>query len=135
MKKNYYECVRKNTIVDILFNRMMRHEIENVWNEGKAKNRKKVEFLCNKWKSDFENENVDTRGVQYKDIELGVELCDKNEEVIKYGKAEITENMSEVLKLNPKFILYNKIVENDIEAEVEKGIMKARYSMLSKDKN
>ena len=85
-KKNYYECVRKNTIVDILFNRMMRHEIENVWNEGKAKNRKKVEFLCNKWKSDFENENVDTRGVQYKDIELGVELCDKNEEVIKYSR-------------------------------------------------
>ena len=35
-KRSYHEVIKKNSIVDIIFNRIMRYEVEKVWSEGKV---------------------------------------------------------------------------------------------------
>ena len=65
----YQKHVRKGSLIDDIFNRIMRHEVEYVWNSGKYKNQRKVSYLYNKWKSESFIQN-NFRNIKYKDIDL-----------------------------------------------------------------
>ena len=74
------------------------------WQERKEKNRKKVDWLYGKWRRGSHREETEVRGVKFRDEDLQVQVDDKNPEVVAYGGVEITENMSEVLKINPNMM-------------------------------
>ena len=93
-KGRYQELVKKNSLVDVIFNNIMKYEVGKLWQEGKEKNRQKVKFLCSKWKKS-KDQISEIRGVKYRDEDLDVEISDKNEEAVVYGKATVSENMSE----------------------------------------
>ena len=134
-KTEYYKYVNRNTIVDQIFGRMMKHEVENEWKAGKVKNKNKITRLYEKWRKKPRGESENIRNVKYRDVDLeDIEVCDKNKEVISYGGVEISDNMREALTLNPKMMCYNKVDDVEIECEIEKGKMKHRYSKMSKDK-
>ena len=81
MKSQYYQYVNKNGLIDMMFHRMMRDQVEKLWYEGKIKNSRKVKYLVNKWRTNRDAKVVDVRNVKYRDNELNVEVCDKNEEM------------------------------------------------------
>jgi hypothetical protein len=53
-------------------------------------------------------------------------------ESLAYGNVVTTSNMKAALNLPPKFMIYDQLKMEDLETEVEKGITKARYSLMSK---
>ena len=48
-RNNYYKSITKNSLVDNIFQDMMRLKVEKDWNEGKIKNKNKVHHLVSKW--------------------------------------------------------------------------------------
>ena len=43
--------------------------------------------------------------------------------------------MKKTLSMKPKHMLYNKIDINDMEAEIGKGVMKASWSLMNKERD
>ena len=78
------------------------------------------------------NENL--RNVKYSDKDLGRNKNDKNDEAVIYGNVEVTDNMKEALKMNPKFMTYSPIDPWDMEVAVELGFTKYRYGQINKDR-
>ena len=99
----------------------MQYECNEVWIDRKQKNKQKVQFLLDKKKQSelVEDTVTDIRGVKYRDIDLQTEVNDKNQNAVVYGNVEVSENMAEVLKMNPKLMTYEKIDETDMEIEFE----------------
>ena len=75
------------------------------------------------------------RNVKYadKDLDRIEETCEK--EPVIYGNVILSDSAREALKLNPNYMLYDKIDEKKVEVEIEKGMTKARYSMMNDDKD
>ena len=105
------------------------------WQERKEKNRKKVDWLYGKWRRGSHREETEVRGVKFRDEDLQVQVDDKNPEVVAYGGVEITENMSEVLKINPNMMTFEKVEPLKIEMEIEKSFFKARYDFMSRNED
>ena len=40
-KGRYQELVKKNSLIDVIFNNIMKYEVGKLWQEGKEKNRQK----------------------------------------------------------------------------------------------
>ena len=55
-------------MADLIFNRMMKYEVEKVWIDGKIKNMRKVETLLKRWKPKQCMEKI--RDVKYADKDL-----------------------------------------------------------------
>ena len=93
----------------------------------------KFGFLTNKWKSSGnERNNENIRNVKYSDQDLeDVVVGDVDDNIIAYGGVNVSENMKAVLGLPPKLMTYNKIDTVQIETEIQKGLAKARYSLMS----
>ena len=133
----YRRVTKKNSFVDVEFRRIMKWEVETVWECAKEKNVRKVDTLMNRWvpkRNDVKN----IRDVKYTDEDLSTNTANDNseEDVIVYGGGELTENMKAALRMNPKYMMYNRIDERQIEVEIEKGLTKARYSWMGeKDKS
>ena len=134
-KSDYYKCINKNSIVDVMFHRLMRSRVENEWNVGKARNKSKAEHLLNRWKAQSQKAIENIRNVKYSDEDINVEVCDKNEDVVAYGGVEVSDNMKEVLTCNPKMMLPSNIDMIEMEVEIEKGLMKARWSLMNEKMN
>ena len=132
----YYQCVKRNSYIDMLYQQQLTSHLDLLWTEGKSKNKKKMNHLLNKWKAPAEvvKNPPPIRNIKYSDLDLAdVDVCDKNTEVVKYGGVELSENMESVLKMNPKTMMFPKIQSWDIASEVEKGFTKARYSLMSEE--
>ena len=76
------------------------------------------------------------RNIKYSDRELendveNIEIHDSD--VPQYGDVQLSENAKAVLRMNPKFMTYEKIDDLSIEVEIEKGCTKARYSWMSQN--
>ena len=41
-KSEYFKNVNKNSIIDKMFHRMMKYEVEGIWYQGKMKNQRKI---------------------------------------------------------------------------------------------
>ena len=50
-----------------------------------------------------------------------------------YDNVQISDDAKNVLKMHPKFMLYEPVDEKAIETEIEKGVMKARYAWMNKN--
>ena len=86
--------------------------------------------FCRKWKwkqKDVVHENI--RNIKYKDVDIDVEVNDKNPKALSYGGVEVTNNMNEILTMNPKMMMYNKVDLIETECEIEKAMMKCRFSL------
>ena len=138
--EEYRREVPQGTVVDSLFNEIMKRETERVWTEGKRKNIKKIEMLVKSKKNEIRkqtqyNRREDTKSVKYRDRELEEmqresQHTNKNEPEV-YGGAVISEKQKSVLSKEPGFMMFNRIDEIEVEVEIEKGIAKARYEMMS----
>ena len=134
-KTKYRQVVRRNTVVDRAFQRMMKYEVEELWKERKSHNSKKVEFLVKKWKPVKAHENLETvRGVTFKDSDIETEVNDRNDVPLVYGGVDCNNNMRTALTLNPKMMTYSRIDRTNMEVEIEKGIVKQRYENMRKSK-
>ena len=110
----------------------MSNEVNLLWSQNKEKNRNKIEGLCSKWKpKDVNHKNI--RNIKYKDVDIDVEVNDKNPKALSYGGVGVTNNMYEILTMNPKMMMYNKVDLIETECEIEKAMMKCRYSLMSKN--
>ena len=69
-------------------------------------------------------ENV--RNIEVTDDKLRLLRENMENSVRKYGGVELSDNQEKALKMDPRFMLYRKIDEIDIEVEIEKGCTKAR---------
>ena len=90
-----------------------------------------------KWKQE-EKKTENIRNVKYSDQDLeDVVVSDVEDNIIAYGNVEVSDNMKAVLGLPPKLMTYNKIDLIDlidlveIETEIQKGLAKGRYSLMS----
>ena len=140
--KEYREEMPQGTIIDSLFNVIVKKEMEKIWNNGKKKNSKKIEMLAKSKEIEIKEriqnkEREDTKTVKYKDSELKeiqkTSQHTSNSEPEVYGGVVINEKQKSILSKEPGFMIYNKIDEVEIEVEIEKGMAKARYEMMSWD--
>ena len=137
-KTEYNNVIRRNTFIDIEFQSMMKNECNTVRLERKAKNSQNVQFLMNKRQEQLERERekeTDIKGVKFRDIDLQVEVHDKNENVVAYGGVEVSDSMAEVLTLNPKMMTFEKVSLVDMDVEIEKACHKARYQWMNENVN
>ena len=110
-----------------------KRETERVWEEGKVKNRNKINTLVSRYREGREYSAI--RQIKYSDGDLrqsGDEnsRSDDNEPRI-YGGAEIGNQEIEILKKDPRFMTMKPIDELEIEVEIEKGMAKARYELMN----
>ena len=135
-KVNYRKTIKRNSIVDRVFKRILKVEMEKLWKHRKEQNVRKVAFLNKKWKSVSANpiEEKQYRGVKFRDTDINVGVNDRNEDALVYGEADVNNNMTSALTLNPKMMVFNKISETDLEVEIEKGIVKQRYECMKNEK-
>ena len=130
-KIEYCRVIQRGSMIDMVFNRMMKYEVEQVWNEGKLRNTRKVSTLLQKWRP---KQNMKTiRNVMYgnDDLEGMSEAYEADEDPVMYGNLELSENVKVALKLQPNFMMYEKVDATKIEVEIEKGICKARYALMN----
>ena len=118
--------------MDMLFNRMMKHEVEEIWMKGKIKNNQKAETLLRRWIPEESMEVIRDVKKGDKDLESSGEFGTTEPEPIVYGNIVISENVKAALKLHPKKRIYEKIDTTRIETEIEKGICKCRYALMNK---
>ena len=130
-RTEYYKCVKRNSLIDEIFQSIKRNHVESIWKEGRDKNQAKLNFLLSKWKTSVkENENI--RNVKYSDADLeDVVVSDVDENIIAYGNVEVSENVKSVLGLPPKLMTYNSIDLIQVETEIQKGLTKARYNLMN----
>ena len=129
----YHKVIKRDTFVDLEFKRIMKLEVEHVWNIGKVKNSTKICHLVQRYNPKPSQNGDKLRNVKYSDRDLeecAVEIVD---EAIIYDNVQISDDGKDVLKMHPKFMLFDPIDEKTIETEIEKGVMKARYAWMNKD--
>ena len=56
----------------------------------------------------------------------------RGENIVIYGGVEISENERKILSKEPGYMVYSGIDELELEVEIEKGIAKARYELMSR---
>ena len=110
----------------------MKYEVEFEWNSSKEKNRKKIGHLVEKYAPKHVIDSAEIRNVKFSDRDLEEVVNEQHVEAVLYGDIEASDDVKEALKMEPKFMLWKKIDEKSIEAEIEKGCMKARYSWMNK---
>ena len=131
-KEVYRNTIRQDSLIDHVFLDTMDMEMNNLWSAQREKNSRKVSHLLNKWRTETpETQSSDTRGVLYRDSELNVPVDDKNKEAVLYGGVEISEEESEIIRNNPKLHLYEQINSVDMEIQIQRGILKNKYSLMS----
>ena len=145
------ECEKKRTIynkiipvgsqIDTWFRLLMKMETGKIWEEGKNKNRNKVRMLLERYKP-RENVEEEIRDIKYTDTELdNLEIIHEEERHSDddkpriYGGVEVNENINTILSKDPNFMLLDHINKTEIEVEIEKGLAKARYELMSNDED
>ena len=124
----YYKIVKRGSFVDQEFNRVMKYEVEWVWNNIQEKHGYKVSHLLEEYGTD---KHEDMRKVKYTDDDLKNVMDNVEDEVIVYDHVELNDDEKAVLKLSPDHMLYDRIDEKKMEVNIECGLMKARYQIMS----
>ena len=144
--KEYKKVIREEA-TDRSFNAIMRREGEIAWNAGKQKKQKKIEHLVTRRTE--ERRKVSNRrgtnpeeieGITYKDagLEKFRDAVSEETYISKpkiYGGVEISNEARDILSKDPGFMLYEKIDSLDVEVEIEKGMAKTRYELMSREDN
>ena len=125
-KNIYHSVVKRNSYIDNDFKDLMDRECGVVWKARKEDNRKKTDWLLQKWRNKNDDAESNIRGVKYRDVDLNGSESDKNPEPVTYGGVEVTDSMAEVLTMNPNMMMYEKLDPVKMEIEIEKSFFKAR---------
>ena len=126
----YRKCVVRDSPVDRMFRNIMKNEVEDVWRQGKQKNKDKVNMLLSRYAPIHVEKNV--RDVVVTDEGLNEAFDDNVEVDVKlFGGIQVDDDEKCVLKMDPEYRVYKRIDEVDIETEIEKGCTKARYHFMS----
>ena len=140
MKKEHNKCndeykrvIPYGCEADLSFKRIMQKETNETWRIGNRKNFRKIDALTNKYKKKRNTENK-IRNIAYKDSDLE-NLRREGEQPVGneprlYGGVELNTNHAELLKKDPGFMVLNNIDVTEMEVEIEKGLMKARYELM-----
>ena len=123
LKGIYRDNITENSFIDLAFHDMMDKVLNNLWHELRQKNKQKIEHLHNTWRrAEVVETDTDIRGVKFRDVDLQVDVNDKNPETVLYGGVEVSDDVSELLRMNPKMMTYEKIDPVQLEIEISKGI-------------
>ena len=97
-------------------------EKDRLFKEYRGKRREKVRWIKNKHYKRAEVPQI------YEGVTVGEQELDENfkTEPECYGKAAISNNERELLRLHPKYTVYKEVDEIDCEAEIEKALTKIR---------
>ena len=128
-KIQYSRMIRRGSVIDMEFMRLVQYEVRKVWDNGKVKNNEKVRILINRYAPERLYGKI--CGVEFTDVDLKDDTVDDNATVIVYDGIELSSEAKEALSLKPEFMTYKKIDEHKIETEIEKGMTKARYAWMS----
>ena len=134
-KTQYRNVIKRNSFIDVEFQKLLRSELGKLWQQRKEANQKKLKHLNEKWRHQSHPNENKTKGVKYKDIDIDAEVNDKNDKVVQYGGVDMNSNLEAVLSLNPKMMTYSRISKNNVEVEIEKAVIKQRYEHMRADKS
>ena len=138
--EKYRREIGQQRAADEAFRVVMKREVEKAWKVGSKKNQRKIKTLADRRRQEsieqFENNQEDTRFISYKDSDLDQLQAGINQENRKnieiYGGAEINDNVEKILSKEPGFMIHANIDEVEMEVEIEKGMAKARYELMSR---
>ena len=135
--RELHRYVQKNSQGYITFKTIVKSVTEKVWKVGKKKTRRKVAHLKRKYLLTSSEGNEKIRGIAYQDIELGnsgngEEENSQEAQPKLYGGVRVSKEGMRVLSKSPNFMVLDKVDETEVEVEIEKGIMKARYEIMSR---
>ena len=128
--------VRKGTFVREEFMDLVNREVNHIWNNGKEKNKNKVDWAVHKRTTNNDNKTNIVRGVIVGDTELERFEKETNENKTKkenretfgiYDNIKVTKDQEEILKLPPGFKTFPKLKVGDMETELEKCMIKATW--------
>ena len=141
--ENYRKYVPVNGIADTRFTVIMNREAERTWTIGKKKNQNKIDTLLQRRKRgnaerepNHRKNREETRSIKYKDDELdefekqNTPIGNNKPEV--YGGVSISDKSEIILSKEPRFMIFEKIDDIEVEVEIEKGISKARYELMNR---
>ena len=138
--EKYRKEVGQQRAVDEAFKVIMKKEVERAWKMGNKKNQKKIKTLTNRRKQHNAEQSPsnqeDTRSILYKDNELNTLCSEANRESKTnfevYGGVKVSDNVKSILSKEPGFMIHANIDDVEIEVEIEKGLTKARYELMSR---
>ena len=111
----------KNRIQD--YNEVWYKEKTNNFEDLRKKRRERVKWIAEKYYS------PETITDMYKDVHVGDQQLDErfNVQPECYGNTSISKQEIEILKIHPKYTVFDKICKIDCEAEIEKSMTKIRW--------
>ena len=114
------------------FNHLMQREIEDVWMNGKARVRNKVNLLSHRWFSALNQVPDEIQGVTVSDRGLQEKFGPiEDEEPLIFGGIQTTENESEVMKMDPKYAVHARLDKEDSQVAVQSMLAKARWELAN----
>ena len=134
--QEYYKIIQKGSRIDTQFKTLMKNYNETIWKMGKNKNLNKIRHLKNKYHMSVNTEEAQIRGIKYsnKDLEENDQYESCKNEPRMYGGAKVSEKAKTILSIDSNFMIYSKIDMTEMEAEIEKGLAKARYEFMNSEK-
>ena len=122
-KNIYHSVVKRNSYIDNDFKDLMDRECGVVWKARKEDNRKKTDWLLQKWRNKNDDAESNIRGVKYRDVDLNGSESDKNPEpvkkmILKSGIKIEGVNKWELVKFVAVTVPPEEIVENKLEGVV-----------------
>ena len=137
-ERELHRYIQEHSYGDCAFKTIVKSVTEKLWKDGKKKTRRKVAHLKRKYLVGNMEASREIRGIAYQDVELerlvsGVGGNSQKAEPKMYGGVELSDEGKKVLSKSPNFMVLGKIDETEIEVEIEKGIMKARYELMGRE--
>ena len=145
--RDAWECVRRERYEEQAMWRTLRTQLRTegkvqafnqAWADERArhfqnfreKRRQKIDWIKMKYYRREEAPN-EYKGVTVRDQEIG----DRFEtEPVCYGGVMISEAEKQILKVHPKFTVFDKVNVVDTEAEIEKSLAKIRWKRIEEDR-
>ena len=113
------------------FNEIWAEEKDRLYKELKLKKNKKIKWIKNKYYKKDKIPDI-IEGVIVKDQEVGEEFEMKT---TTYGGIQLTSDEESVMKLHPKYTVFDKVDPVDCEAEIEKAMAKIRWARMEDKKD
>ena len=132
--REFHRYIPEKSHGDNVFKAGVKNVTEKIWRDGKRKNKRKLKHLKRKYQGE-DSENEEIRGIRYRDVEIERERNDERENSARnepkmYGGVQLDPDKIDILSKSPNFMILGKIDETEIEVEIEKGMMKARYELM-----
>ena len=133
-RREYKECIVQGDFGNEEFEYVAKQIVERLWYVKMKQIRKSVQEKMNLYK--VKKDVCDVKGIRIGNDRLTEEEKEPIEvNPVVYDNVEVTNNMKAALTMPPGFMLYPKIKIEEVETEFEKGLVKARYCLMSKYEN